>query len=368
MKGKAVIFNGESKDWHIDEFTVTTPRKGEVSLSLERSGICGTDVHILSGKLPMPPQDIIIGHEFSGKILELGPDVTVDGVGNEIKVGDLAIACVAIPCGECFNCKSGETASCLNFGVTYVASPDEAPHFFGGFGEYLFSPAKNLIKIPEESNLDAVAALPCAGPTIIRAFTYGGGLTKGEIVVVQGGGSLGLFATAWAINAGCEVVFIGSNSNPERLRLAKKLGAKLILDYRASTPEERVEKVKEYALSLNRGDGADVVIECSGAPSAFCDGLGLLRTRGRYIVPGQYSVAGGVNINPEQITFKALRIIGSGQYQIEDISTYLDFLSENPTTAATLAECITHRYTIDQAGEAFKNAQDGKSIKGVFQK
>lgn len=368
MKGKAVVFNGENKSWKINEFPVVSPNAGQVSLSLERSGICGTDVHILQGKLPMPPQDMIIGHEFCGKILELGENVSMDGLGNAIKTGDLAIACVAIPCKNCFNCRSGETASCLNFGVTYVASPEESPHFFGGFSEYLFSPSKNLIKIPENIDLDAVAALPCAGPTVIRAFTYGGGLNSGELVVVQGGGSLGLFATAWAVKSGCEVIFIGSSSNPARLDLAEKLGAKLILDYRADSPQERAEKVKDFAANLNRGDGADVVIECSGEPASFAEGLALVRTRGRYLVPGQYSVAGGVNINPEQITFRALRIIGSGQYQLEDIASYLNFLQKNPDTAAILAKCITHRYKIDEAAKAFENATAGRSIKGVFQK
>lgn len=363
--GKAAVFVGPGRPMEIREYPVTEPAAGQVRLRLERSGICGTDVHIAQGRLAVPPP-FVLGHEFVGRIEALGEGCAKDGLGNPISVGDTAIACVAIPCGKCFSCAAGETASCLSFGVTYVADPDKRPHFLGGYGGYLFSPVENLVRVPDGVSLDAAAAFPCAGPTVIRACEYGGRLSAGEFVAVQGTGPLGLFAIAYAARAGCRVVAIGSAKNPRRTELAWLLGAEDVWDYRATSVDERVEAVKALASDMERGDGADVVIEASGSPEALPEGLKLVRTRGRYIVPGQYSASGEVSIPPEMITFKAIRITGSGQYQLSDVGTYIEFLRRHPDLQDAFAGCVSHRYRVDQANEAIAAASSGEVIKGVF--
>lgn len=364
--GKAAIFKGPKQPLEVKEFETSAPGDGELLLKLKRSGICGTDVHIHEGRLPMPKMDLIPGHEFIGEIIDAGKNAEKDGVGNKLTKGDVAIACVAISCGKCFNCKNGETASCLNFGVTYVADPVKAPHFFGGYAEYLYSPAKLSVKVPAGLDLDAVAAFPCAGPTSLCAFGYAGGLKGDELVVVQGTGPVGLFAIAYAKSQGCTVVAIGSGTNPKRNELVKKLGAIEILDYRKTTPEERAKFITDLAAKMGRGNGADVVFEASGSPQAINEGLNIIRTRGRYIVPGQYSNSGGIEIQPQLITFKAVTIVGSGQYSLNDIKTYLSFLVKNPDIAKVFASCVTHKWKVAQANEAMKAACAGDSIKAVF--
>lgn len=363
--GAAAVYVGSGKPMEIRDYPISAPGPNQVRLGLERSGICGTDVHIMEGRLALPAP-MILGHEFVGRVEALGDGCDQDGLGSPLKPGDAAIACVALPCGQCFSCKAGETASCMNFGVTYIADPAVPPHFLGGYAEYLFSPTGNLVRIPDDVDLDAAAAFPCAGPTVIRACEYGGGLSDGELVVVQGTGPVGLFAIAWAASAGCRVVAIGSGANPLRTELAHKLGASEVFDYRRCTAEERLQRVKDIAKEMNRGDGADVVIEASGSPAAFSEGLGLVRTRGRYFVPGQYSASGEISIQPELITFKAIRIIGSGQYSLSDVGVYLDFLRDNPRVAEVFAECITRRFRLSEANEALAEAARGAVIKGVF--
>lgn len=362
--GKAAVFTGPNQPMEICEYQVMKPQGSNVLLKLKRSGICGTDIHILEGRLPVPTP-LILGHEFIGEIIELG-DTALDGLAEPLAVGDTVIACVALPCGECFNCKQGETASCLSFGVTYVKDPGNAPHFFGGYAEYLHHPAACLVKVPQGIDLDAVAAFPCAGPTAIRAFDFAGNLRGDELVVVQGTGPVGLFAIAWAARQGCRVLAIGSTANVARVELAHKLGASGVLDYRETTIDERVQIIKDVASEMSRGDGADVVFEASGSPQAFAEGLQLVRTLGRYIVPGQYSNSGGVEIMPQLITFKAIKIIGSGQYKLSDITTYLQFLEEHKDLQELFASCITHRYAIPEANTAWETAARGESIKAVF--
>ncbi len=364
-KGSAAVFKGAGRCFEIRKYPVVSPSENQVLLSLKFSGICGTDVHIHEGRLPTPENDMIIGHEFIGTIEELGEGVESDGLGQPLEVGDNCIACVAIPCSNCFNCLRGETASCLNFGVTYVGDVEVDPHFFGGFAEYLYSPAVNLVKIPKVLKLESIAAFPCAGPTIIRTFEYGREPESGELVVIQGAGSMGLFATAWAVKKGCHVVVIGSSSNLSRQAIAEQLGAKLVLDYRKTTEEERLEIITELAKSLGRGNGADVVVETSGSCKAFPEGINLLRTRGCYLVPGQYSASGSVEINPELITFKALQITGSGQYTLKDIKSYLEFMEDNQDLSDSFASCI-NKFTVENVNEAMDSSKSGSSIKTVL--
>lgn len=364
-KKKCAVFTGKGKPFDIREYDVTPPAAGQVGLNLIASGICGTDVHIHQGFLAMPDFPLIIGHEFTGRIDALGDGATTDALGQPLKVGAAAIACVAIPCGKCFNCKRGETASCLSFGVTYVKNVDDAPHFHGGYAEYLFSPAENLAVIPDGVDPVAAAAFPCGGPTIIRACTYGGGLEQGELVVIQGNGPLGIFALAWAKAAGCRTAVIGSTGNAHRLEMTMELKPDLFFDFRKVTAEEIGAKIREFAASLGRGDGADVVIETSGSHDAVPLGLTLLRTRGRYFVPGQYSARGPISINPEMITFRALQIIGSGQYTMADLGTYLKFLKDNPDIQAFFRKSI-NEYRIEDADKAFEDAIAGRAVKAMF--
>ncbi len=345
-------------------YPVLPPERDHALLKLVMSGICGTDIHILEGRLPIPPP-FIPGHEFIGRIEALGPGVKTDGLGTPLKKGDAVIACVALPCGTCFCCRQGETASCLNFGVSNIKNPDTAPHFFGGFGEYLHQPAKTLVKIPDGIDIRAAAALPCAGPTIIRALDFAGNLQKKELVVVQGTGPVGLFAIAYATAAGCTVIAIGSGSIPARLKAAKDLGAQWVLDYRKVPAEKRLKLVQDVAARLKRGNGADVVIEASGSPAAIPEGINLLRTLGRYVVPGQYSLSGPVAIQPESITFKALKIIGSGQYKMADIRTYLVFLKKHPSIARAISKLV-NPFRLSQAEKAIKAVSSGRTVKGVF--
>lgn len=364
-KGTAAVFVKANAPLDIREYPVLAPAAGDVVLRLACSGICGTDIHILEGRLPMPPP-FIPGHEFLGTVESLGAGVSHDGLGTPLAAGDLTIACVALPCGHCFSCRHGHTASCLNFGVSNARDPQKAPHFFGGFADYLQQPSGTCIRVPKDITPAAAAALPCAGPTSIRAFEVAGGLTPGELVVVQGTGPVGLFAIAWAAKAGATVVAIGSGSSPERLTLAKSFGAAEVIDYRAVSADERLARIQALAKDLGRGNGADVVFEASGSPQAIPEGMSLVRTLGRYIVPGQYSASGTVAIHPELITFKAMQIFGSGQYKLADIAAYLAFLRRHNDVQRLFSESISHRFTVAQANEAVGCVSRGETIKAVF--
>jgi len=119
--------------------------------------------------------------------------------------------------------------------------------------------------------------------------------------------------------------------------------------------------------ALTGGLGADVVFEASGNPNAIPMGMNMLRNRGVYLVPGQYSNSGGITIQPQIITFKALHIIGSSQYSMVDVHEYVKFLEENPQLHETLAGLATC-YKIEDTNKAFEDAKARKNVKTLLVK
>ena len=129
--------------------------------------------------------------------------------------------------------------------------------------------------------------------------------------------------------------------------------------------EQDAGEITAQIRALGNGIGADLVFEASGSPAAVPQGLGMLRNRGLYLVPGQYSNSGGVQIEPQLITFNALHIIGSSQYSVSDVEEYLAFLQAHPelhNAILELADC----YTVEEINKAFEDAKARKNIKTML--
>ncbi len=361
---KAAVFVEKNKPFEIRDYAAAPPEADMAVVALECSGICGTDVHIYEGAIGFAGP-LIIGHEFIGVVKELGAGHKVDCFGKAVKVGDRVIVNVIEPCGRCRCCITGGGASCLNLAksLTYLKSPAEAPHFHGGFAEVTCCPTRYLHVMPSSIPTDVAAAFLCAGPTVLCGLGYAGTVEKKEHVVVQGSGPVGLFAALYAAENGAKsVTLIGSSSNPQRLELAKQLGATEVLDIRATSAEARRTRIQE----ITKGIGADLVIEGAGRPEAFAEGLSLLRNCGRYVLAGQYSDRGTVAIPSHLITFNALRIFGSAQFTAYDRHRYLQFLSKAKGKWDIIRQVITDRFSVEQFNDALARVQSGQSVKAVL--
>jgi len=361
---KAAVFVERNKPFEVREYPLLEPGAGMASLRLETSGLCGTDMHIWEGALAFQGP-LIIGHEFLGRVHALGTGEHVDCLGEPLQVGDRAAVNVIEACGECPLCTSGGAASCIHLGetLTYLRSPEEAPHFHGGFAEASMAPIRFLHKLPASLPSDVAASFLCAGPTVVRGVAYAGGFRTGEPVIVQGAGPVGLFAVLYAKALGAgPVIMIGSGSHPLRLDLARELGADAVLDIRTTSTEER----KDMVMSMTGGLGAECIIEATGNPSAVSEGLTLLRLRGRYVWAGQYSDRGPIAFPTHLVTFNALQIFGSAQYTAMDRAEFFEFLTRVPEKWDAIRRVVTDRFTIDQVNEAFARAQSGSAIKILF--
>lgn len=364
MKAKAAVFMGIRTPFDIREFDMTATPAGYGRSSLIASGVCGTDLHFYRGGLITTPPTII-GHEFVGKLEDCDP---AEAAKYGLAVGDNVIADIAVPCGECLLCKTGDDANCVNMGVTNGGSIDEAPYLWGGYAEVNYTPLSNLVKIPESLDPTAVAVFACPGPTAMHAFRLGeqAGLDWAaiKVAVVQGAGPVGSYAAMYMKAMGVEkVCVIAKNISPERKALLRKLGADEVFDLAVGGSEPITKQLQ----AENDGLGVDLCYEASGAPNAVPQGMNILRNRGIYLVPGQYSNSGGVEIQPQLITFKAVRIIGSSQYSMIDVKDYLRFLLEHPALAACIRDLATC-YPVSETNKAFEDALAGKNVKTVLVK
>jgi len=361
--GKAAIMVGVNQPLEVREYPLTAPRKGTALLELAASGVCGTDIHILKGKIPVHVP-MAIGHEFVGQVLEMD---AADSAAVGIRPGDYAVVDIACPCGHCPLCEDGDDANCVHMGVTNGGNPDDAPHFHGGYGEYTYAPVENLIRIPDGLDPKMVSVYACAGPTTMHAFSLAKqancGLEKAKVAVVQGLGPVGTFAIMYLKTLGVgHIIAVTGRDQAAKKEMALRLGATEVHSVAAEGEEAINARIREIS-SL----GADLVFEGSGNPAAIPQGMAMLRNRGTYLIPGQYSNSGTVAISPQMITFNALRILGSSQYSVVDVKAYLAFLEAHPELHETIASLAT-AYPVAQANQAIADAAAGKNIKTVLVK
>lgn len=359
---KGAVMTGVNQPFEIREYPLTSPPAGMAGMELIASGICGTDIHILRGKIPIQPPTII-GHEFVGRVDAIAP---ADAAASGIAPGDNVIVDIACPCGECALCRDGDDANCLHMGVTNGGDPETPPHLYGGYVEYNYSPVKNLVKIPADIDPVVAAVFACAGPTALHAFRLArqanAGVERANVAVVQGLGPVGTFAVVHLASLHIpHIVAITAGDNPQREQLALALGATEV----CNISRTGVEDVIRHVRGLGDGIGADVVFEASGSPAAVPQGMAMLRNRGTYLIPGQYSNSGGVEIAPQMITFNALHLIGSSQYSLSDVTDYLTFLQENPALHAPIRR-LANLYPLTEVNRAFEDAKAGRNVKTML--
>lgn len=354
---------GHNVPFEIREYPVTKPPKGYGMSELLASGVCGTDLHIHTGRLG-GEKETVIGHEFVGRLADCDPEEAAE---YGLAVGDHVIADIAVPCGECPLCLAGDDANCVRMQCTNADHVDHAPYLFGGYAEVNYTPLANLIKIPDGLDPRMVCTFACPGPTAIHGFSLAKraniDVKSMKTAVVQGLGPVGMFAAMYLCAVGVEKVYaVSVGTNPAREKLAADFGVTKVFRLHEDATEESMTK---ELMEVTGGLGVDLVFEASGAPSAVPVGMNLLRNRGVYLVPGQYSNHGDIAISPQMITFKALQILGSSQYSVADVKEYLAFLAAHPELHGKIAALGTG-YTVENVNQAFADAYAGRNIKTML--
>jgi threonine dehydrogenase-like Zn-dependent dehydrogenase len=338
------------------------PEPGAALVRTEMAGICGTDVHLWKGELPIT-LPIILGHETVGRLVEIGDGLEQDWTGQPLRVGDRVTWNSSTSCGHCTYCaEKGQPTRCRQrraYGIGYRC--DASPHFLGGYAEYHYlRPGTTLFKLADDLSTEAVVGAGCALNTAIHGVERTG-LAWRDTVVVQGAGPVGIAALAVAKSAGAgQVIVIGAPAS--RLAMARRFGADHVIDLdQVKEPADRIAQVRQ----LSGGEGADAVLECVGAPAAVVEGVEMCRDGGKYLVLGHYCDAGPASFNPHVITRKQLQMIGSWSSEPRHLKAALGFLRATPQQFP-FAEMVSHRFKLAQANEALAATASWSVSKSVL--
>jgi threonine dehydrogenase-like Zn-dependent dehydrogenase len=338
------------------------PAPGAALIRTEMAGICGTDVHLWKGELPIS-LPLILGHETVGRIEQLGDGLEYDWTGQPLKVGNRVTWNSSTSCGRCYYCaEKWQPTRCPHrraYGIGYRC--DKPPHFLGGYAEFHYlHRGTTIFNLPEELPTEAVIGAGCALNTVIHGIERIG-IGWRDNVVVQGAGPVGIAALAVAKSAGADqVIVIGAPRH--RLEIAQRFGADNTLDISELT--ESSDRVGAVRL-LTGGYGADVVLECVGSPSAVVEGMEMCRDGGKYLLLGHYCDAGPVSWNPHVVTRKQLQVTGSWSSEPRHLKAAIDFLRTTPTKFP-FAEMVSHRFPLEQANEALSTTARWESTKSVL--
>lgn len=312
----------------------------DVLIKIRRSAICGTDMHIYNwddwaaATIPVP---MVVGHEYSGEIVEIGSEVT------GFKVGDRVSGEGHITCGHCRNCRAGKRHLCRNTLGVGVNRP-------GSFAEYLSLPAFNVFKLPDDISDDLAAIFDPLGNAVHTALSFD---VTGEDVLITGAGPIGIMAAAIVRHIGARHVVV-TDVNEYRLALAAKMGATRIVNVAK-------EPLRDVMADIGMSEGFDVVLEMSGASAAIDSTLDVINNGGKIAMLGIPPAPMMLDWNP--IIFKGLTI--KGIYGREMFETWYKMASLIQS-GLDIAPVITHHFAIDDFQEGFDAMASGLSGKVVL--
>lgn len=316
----------------------------EVLVDVKATGICGSDIHIVyEGDTPTGFVPIILGHESSGVIAEVGKNV------KDWKIGDrVSVSCV-VTCGKCFNCLRGRESICTNRKLLGI-------HLNGGLAEYMATPVKNIIKLPDNVSFDQGAVVTDAVATPYHAITARGKLQLGETTAIIGCGGLGIHAVQLCRIAGASRI-IAIDVDDEILGRAKKVGATDVVNAKNGNPVDKIKKKTD-------GQGVDLALEFVGHKETIALSVESLKAGGRAVICGLGS--DNINVTPPTIFVRnEFQIIGSYAFERRDIAMLLELISSDKFD---ISGSITERFNLEKANVALEHLKDkmGKPIRIVI--
>lgn len=320
----------------VGEVPVPTPGPGEALVRIAQSGMCGTEILIHDDlyrgrKRPMP-FPLIVGHEASGELVELGPGT--EGPKPGMRVGIEAVS----GCGRCFHCMRGNYNLCPDWHHIGLTRP-------GALAEFVVVPASSLFPLPEEVSFESAAFLePLA--TVVHTLER----TKpapGQPAAIIGPGALGLLHLQMLQSAGlCPIVVFGRRGDEKRLELARTLGAD------AAIIADRKE-AQEHAASFTDGVGMGLVIEAAGSPEAVQTALDIVGGKGTVVTLGivRSTEIDALTVMRKDLTWlgvvasvrrhfaEAIRLIRTGKVRPERLITHRMCLADALSGVSVLRRC-----------------------------
>ncbi len=336
---KAAVFRCAHEPLIVEEVPTPVPGPGEVRIRVAACGVCHTDLHYVDHGTPTflkPP--LVLGHEASGTIDALGPGVTGFGEGDRVLVP------AVLTCGSCRLCRLGRENICANMQML-------GNHRHGAYAEHLVVPARDLFRLPDAIPLEEGAIIADAVSTPYHAVKNRGRVRPGETVAVFGVGGVGINLVQLSALAGARVIAV--DVNPERLALARTLGAADTIDARAVS---RVDK----EIRTRTGEGVDVAFEAIGKAQTLDAAFASVRRGGRLVVVGFSTEAAAWPAG--KIMFNEIEVIGSLGCRPVDYPPLIDLVA---TGRVQIRPLVTARFPLARINEALDHCRQGKGIRSI---
>lgn len=343
---RAALLRGWN-DLGVDDVPRPVPGPREVLVQVRSCGLCGTDLKMVSGAFEergWPPSlPFIIGHEWSGQVVEIGAELE----NLPYAVGDRVVAENHAGCGACPMCRAGSYNLCA--GVKrpgYKLFGHTAP---GALAEYAVRPPVTLHRIPPEIS-DEAAALVNQGAMTVHALRRVQ-FRAGSTVAVFGPGLLGMLTAAVARAAGAtSVIMVGRG---QRLRIAEQMGATALVDYEQGDPAAAVR-------DLTGGSGVDYAFDCSGNPDVLQQGLDSVRRGGKVAVLG-LAGAQPSTISPDRLVLDEIDLLGIRSSP----NAYAPMIELMASGAVDVTPLITHVYDLADVELAFDALRSREAIRPI---
>ena len=324
---KAVVIEEPGKV-AVRQLADPTPGPTEAVIDVEACGICGTDIHVLQGEMPMTPYPIVPGHEFCGEVVAVGADV------RNIRAGDFVAVDPSLFCGHCRFCRAGHDNLCENWNATGVTRN-------GASAELVLVPASNAFPLPPDTPKrwgTLVEPLSCAvhgfdqiDPRLASSY------------LIYGAGTMGLLLAQLARHAGASVVEM-VDLNPGRFEPATRLAA---------------HRISTSADELDRPGGWDVVVDATGVVPAIEDGLRRVSRGGTFLMFGVANKDAMARFSPFRVYNDEIRIIGS-MAVLHSFERALELLVRGVIDCEAM---ITHRFSLDEYPAAIETFRRGGGLK-----
>lgn len=311
-----------------------------VKVEVKYAGICGTDLHIFHDTFKHSPP-VILGHEFSGVVSEVGRKITKVKPGDRVAV----LPSNAGTCRSCEYCRLGYYWFCEDRKGMGIGLD-------GCFTQYAVVKEDMVYKIPDHLSFEE-AALSEPLAVVVQAIEELTDIGVGDTVLVSGPGPIGLICIVLLRTKGCKVIVAGTSADSMRLHLAKKMGADRVID----VSSEDLYAVIDHETN---GKGVDIALECAGAAPSVSACLKVLKKRGKYVQVG--IVGQEITIPFDDILYKGLQVYGSGGHSLSTWERVMKILAQGQVELAPL---ITHKIPLSRWREAFdlcETKQSGKVL------
>ena len=327
---KVATWRGGSR-FTIDEAPDPAAGPGQVVVAVQAAGICGSDIHATQGLFPSTPP-LVLGHEYTGVVREVGRGVSRGLLGR-------AVACQpSFGCGDCDACAQGRISQC------------QRAVRVGGFAERAALPARCVDPLP--GGLDPVTAALTEPAACCLAGLETFAMPRGATVLVIGGGIMGLLTMVLGRRRGAKRLIL-SDPIEERRRIARRLGAHVVID-----PTR--ESVRDRVMALTRDRGADVVCEAVGKPGLVAEAIGLTRLSGTVLLVGVNPKGSSLPLDLFDVHFREIRICGA----FGRGTSFRRALALMPKLG--VERLVTARFPLTRIGEAFAHAAAGHGAKTVI--